>query len=53
MSQHNRKLLLLIVPVKDFENEVIVKIYKSWVDPILVGGACAGPKLRWASPQDL
>ena len=25
----------------DFENGVIVKIYKSEVDPILVGGACA------------
>ena len=35
-----------------FENGMIVKIYKSLVDPILVGGACA-PKLRWASPQDL
>ena len=38
---------------KYFKNEVLVKIYKSQVDPILVGGACAAPKLRWASPQDL
>ena len=40
-------------PLMDFKKGVIVKIYKSSVDPILVGGACAAPKLRWASPQDL
>ena len=38
---------------KYFENGVIVKIYKSQVDPILAGGVCAAPKLRRASPQDL
>ena len=38
---------------KYFENGVIVKIYKSQVDPILAGGACAAPKLRRAFPQDL
>ena len=37
----------------DFENGVIVTIYKSKVDPILVGGARAAPKLRWATPHDL
>ena len=37
----------------DFENGVIVTIYKSKVDPILVGGACPAPKLRWATPHDL
>ena len=30
----------------DFENGVIVKIYK-------LGGRSATPKLRWVSPQDL
>ena len=37
----------------DYENGVIVKIYKSLVDTIIVGGACAAPKLRWTFPRDL
>ena len=40
-------------PFKDFENGVIVKIYKSQIDPILGGGRLRRPKLRWASSQDL
>ena len=30
----------------DLENGVIVKIYKSWVDPILVGGRLRRPQTK-------
>ena len=30
----------------DFENGVIVKIYKSWVDPILIGGRLRRPQIK-------
>ena len=37
----------------DFETRLIVKIYKSQVDPILVWGRLRRPKTNWVSPQDL
>ena len=33
-------------PFKDFENGVIVKIYKSKVDPILIGGRLRRPQIK-------